>query len=153
MTLADDVISKLEQVGETVSTAESVTGGLLCGMLTSVPGASAVVRGSVVAYATQSKADVLAVPEQLLAEHGAVSRETAVAMAQRVREMFSSTWGLSTTGVAGPAEQEGKPVGTVFVALSGPRSRVIELHLAGQREQVRSAACQAALELLAGNRD
>lgn len=148
MTLAADLVAALVAADQTVSTAESLTGGLLCGALTSVPGASAVVRGGLVAYATQVKAEVLGVPAELLAENGAVSEPVARAMAQGARDLFGSTWALSTTGVAGPDRQEGKPVGTVFVALAGPRSVVHSLHLTGDREQVRGQTCEAALELL-----
>jgi nicotinamide mononucleotide (NMN) deamidase PncC len=69
-------------------------------------------------------------------------------MAQRAREIFGATWAMGTTGVAGPTTQEGKPVGTVFVAVDGPRSAVVQLALSGDRQQVRETTCRRALELL-----
>lgn len=148
MLLARDVIAALAAAGQTVSVAESLTGGLLCARLTSVPGASAVVLGGVVAYDTGIKHSVLGVDEQVLRAHGAVSETTAAAMAEASRGVFDSTWAVATTGVAGPTEQEGKPVGTVFVAVSGPRQAVTGLHLSGDREGIRQQTCAVALELL-----
>ena len=117
-------------------------------ILTAAPGASDSVRGGVVAYQTPVKHDVVGVPADILEAHGAVSEQTAVALAEKAREMFSATWALSTTGVAGPATQEGKPVGTVFVALAGPRSGVVSLELEGDRDRIREQTCAAALALL-----
>ena len=129
-------------------TVESLTGGLLCAVLTDIPGASDVVRGAVVAYTMDVKRDVVAVDPEILLAHGAVSAETAAAMADRAREIFGTTWALSTTGVAGPAQQEGRPVGTVFVGLAGPHSEVAELHLHGDRQAIREQSCGHALLLL-----
>jgi PncC family amidohydrolase len=145
---APDLIAALTQRGETVCTVESLTGGLLCALLTDVSGASAVVRGGVVAYTMDAKRDVVAVDPAVLREHGAVSAEAAVALADRILAIFGSTWAVSTTGVAGPATQEGKPVGTVFVGLSGPHSEVLELRLEGDRYSIRQQTCEAAMELL-----
>lgn len=148
MQTAPELIAALTERGETVCTVESLTGGLLCASLTDVPGASAVVRGGVVAYTIDAKRDVVAVDPEVLREHGAVSAEAATALADRILAIFGSTWALSTTGVAGPAQQEGKPVGTVFVGLSGPHSDVLELHLDGDRYEIRQQTCQAAMDLL-----
>jgi nicotinamide-nucleotide amidase len=145
---ATELIAALKQRGETVCTVESLTGGLLCASLTDVPGASAVVRGGVVAYTIDAKRDVVAVDPEVLRAHGAVSAEAATALADRILAIFGATWALSTTGVAGPSTQEGKPVGTVFVGLSGPFSEVLELHLEGDRYDIRQQTCAAAMELL-----
>ncbi len=132
--------------------AESLTGGLVVATLVGVPGASAVVRGGVVAYATPVKHTVLGVSADLLAEHGAVDPEVARQMASGVRTALAvdgvpATWGISTTGVAGPDPQDGKPVGTVFVGIaSASGAEAYELHLEGDREAIRQATVS---ELLA----
>lgn len=144
--LAAEVIHSCTERGLTLATAESLTGGLVCGALTSVPGASIVVRGAVVAYATDRKAAVLGVPGDLLAERGAVDGDVATAMAEGVRRVMGADIGLATTGVAGPDPQDGHPVGTVFLAVSGPGMDVVErLRLAGDRAVIREATVQAVL--------
>ena len=119
--LAGQVLDRLRADGQTVAVAESLTGGMVASRLTDTPGASATFRGGVVVYATDLKADLLGAD---VATHGAVSSETAAALAEGVRERLGSTWGLSTTGVAGPDEQEGQPVGTLHVGLAGPMGTV-----------------------------
>jgi PncC family amidohydrolase len=150
-TLAAQLVAALTGRDESVATAESLTGGLLAGFLTGVPGASAVFPGGVVSYATEVKQDVLDVPPDVVATHGVVSGPCAEAMASGVRELLGTTYGLSTTGVAGPETQEGKPVGTVFVGVAGPDgSRSQELSLDGDRAEIRESSCVAAMsELLA----
>ncbi len=108
MTLAADVVDALRSADATVATAESLTGGLLCATLVSVSGASDVVRGGVVAYAPELKAELLGVDADLIAEQGTVTPEVAVAMAVGVRDRLGATYGLSTTGVAGPGPSEGQ---------------------------------------------
>jgi nicotinamide-nucleotide amidase len=103
----------------TVAVAESLTGGLVGAELTGMPGSSATFRGGVVAYATALKHSLLGVPEDLLATHGAVHPDVAVAMAAGVRERLGATYGVATTGVAGPQAQDGRPVGTLHVAVTG----------------------------------
>lgn len=144
--LAAEVITLCGSRGLTLATAESLTGGLVCGALTSVPGASLVVRGAVVAYASDRKAAVLGVPADLLAERGAVDGDVARAMAEGVRRVMGADLGLATTGVAGPDPQDGHPVGTVFVALSGSGLDLVEqLALAGNRAAIRGATVEAVL--------
>jgi nicotinamide-nucleotide amidase len=150
MTSAQEVVDLLRRAGLTVGTAESLTGGLVCAALTDVPGASAVVRGAVVAYATPLKAEVLGVDAALLARGGAVQPEVAEQLARGARRVLGADVGLGTTGVAGPDPQDGRPVGTVFVACAhGGEVRVRELSLAGSRDQVRAATVQACLDLVA----
>lgn len=145
--LAGEVIRLCRERGLTLATAESLTGGLVCGALTSVPGCSFVVRGAVVAYATDRKSAVLGVPGELLAERGAVDADVARAMAEGVRRVMVADVGLATTGVAGPDPQDGHPVGTVFVAVSGPGLDLVErLALSGDRATVRAATVSAVLE-------
>lgn len=131
----------------TVAVAESLTGGLVAAALTEVPGASAVVRGGVVAYASEVKVDLLSVPAATVATEGVVSDACARAMAEGVRELLGTDLGIATTGVAGPSEQEGKPVGTVFVAVaSADGVWSTHLRLAGSRADVRSATVDRAID-------
>jgi nicotinamide-nucleotide amidase len=150
--LAADVLGLLVRRGETLAVAESLTGGMVAAELTGVPGASRAFRGSVTAYATEVKRGVLGVDGALLAERGAVDPEVAGQMAAGVRRLLGADWGLGTTGVAGPGEQDGQPVGTVYVAVAGPggAARGRELRLDGDRAGIRSESVQAALELLLG---
>jgi nicotinamide-nucleotide amidase len=118
--LAGRLIDVLSQHGRTIATAESLTGGMIGAAITSVPGASAVYRGGVISYATDLKSGLAGVPDTVLARHGAVSEQTAVAMARGVALRCGADWGIAVTGVAGPEEQEGNPAGTVYCAVSGP---------------------------------
>ena len=145
------MLEVLAQRGQTLATAESLTGGLLAARLTDVPGASRSFVGGVVSYATRVKVSVLDVPTAVVDTHGVVSEECARAMAHGVRQRLDATWGLATTGVAGPDEQEGRPVGTVWVAVAGPdRVETRELALDGDRVAIRQATCEAVLGLLEG---
>ncbi len=154
MSLASSVVAALTARGETVAVAESLTGGLVVSELVGVPGASAVVRGGVVAYATPVKASVLGVSAALLASNGAVDPTVAEQMATGVRTALAvdgepATWGISTTGVAGPDPQDGQPVGTVFVGIaSAAGAEAFELHLDGDRQAIRQAAVSELLTRL-----
>jgi len=142
-------VALLRDRGATVSTAESLTAGLLCATMVEVAGASDVVRGGVVAYAADLKASLLGVPEALLARVGTVHADTALAMAAGVRDRLGSDYALATTGVAGPEPAEDKPVGLVYVAIAGPGVRQVRrLQLDGDRDTVRAGAVEAALELV-----
>ena len=133
----------------TIACAESCTGGLLASRLTDVSGSSAYVKGGVVSYCNEIKRDILHVKAETLEQFGAVSEDTARQMATNVREIFSSTFGLSTTGVAGPSSNEGKPVGLVYVAVAGENfSEVKECHFKGTRSEIKLQAVEAVLELL-----
>lgn len=139
----------LRALGRTVAVAESLTGGLLVGALTSPAGASEVVRGGLVVYATDLKARLAGVDPGLLARHGAVDPEVAAQLARGVRERLLADYGVGVTGVAGPSEQDGKPVGTVFLALSGPDGETVaEREFSGDRAEIRAATVEASLELL-----
>ena len=149
MTSPAALVATLRTRGQTLAVAESLTGGALAAAVVDVPGASAVLRGGIVAYATDLKHALLGVDEVLLAAEGAVHPEVARQMADGVRERLGATWGLATTGVAGPDPQDGVPPGTVYVAISGPRAeRVERLLLPGGRGEVRAAAVRRALVLL-----
>ena len=132
----------------TVAVAESLTGGSVCAALVEVPGASAVLRGAIVAYATDLKGSLLGVDAGLLAARGAVDPDVARAMALGVRLRLGADVGLATTGVAGPDPQDGFLPGTVHVAVATPAATVVRsLQLPGPRAQVRAAAVRAVLQL------
>ena len=135
--------------GETVAAAESLTAGLFCATLATVPGASATLRGGVVVYATELKTVLAGVPTGLLAAHGPVSPETAVALADGVRVRCAASWGIGLTGVAGPDPADGHGPGRVYLGIGdGRRTDVLQLDLPGDRAAVRAAAVGAAMEHL-----
>ncbi|WIB64482.1 MULTISPECIES: CinA family protein [unclassified Curtobacterium] len=152
--LAVAIVRALAARGETLAVAESLTGGLVVAELVAVPGASAVVRGGVVAYATPLKHRLLGVDAALLATRGAVDPEVARQMATGVRaatavDGLAATWGISTTGVAGPEPQDGKPVGTVFVGIARAGvAEASELRLDGDRAAIRAGAVSELLTRL-----
>ncbi|HEV2089055.1 MAG TPA: CinA family protein [Cryptosporangiaceae bacterium] len=134
---------------QTLAVAESLTGGLLAATIVDVPGVSATFRGGVVVYATDLKATLAGVDPALLERYGPVSAEVAAALAQGVRRRCAATWGISTTGVAGPTPQDGEPPGRVFVGVAGPDGvDTRELVLSRTRHDVRAATVAAALEAL-----
>jgi nicotinamide-nucleotide amidase len=140
------LVRALRDRGECVAAAESLTAGLFCATVAEVPGASAVLRGGVVVYATDLKAVLAGVPEDLLAAHGPVSPETAAALADGVRDRCTATWGVGLTGVAGPDPVDGHAPGRVYLGVSdGRRTDVTELTLPGDRAAIRSAAVAAAV--------
>jgi len=147
--LARIAIELLVPPGHTVAVAESLTGGLVVAALTSVPGSSAVLRGGIVAYATDLKTELLGVPADLLARHGPVHHEVAAAMATGVRQRLGATYGAATTGVAGPGPADGHPQGTVYIAVAGPGGVAdVGLRLSGDRQQVREQTVKSVLSLL-----
>lgn len=152
--LASHLIAELTRRRLTIAVAESLTGGLLVAELISVPGASAVVRGGIVAYETALKHSLLGVDASLLAAHGPVHPDVARAMALGVREKLAvagvpASIGLSTTGVAGPDPQDGQPVGTVFVGIAiHDTVQILALELHGSREAIRRAVVSESLTQL-----
>ncbi len=144
------LIDLLVARGLTVATAESLTGGDLASALTAAPGASAAYVGGAVTYATSAKQALLGVDPETVRRTGVVSAECAAEMVSGALRLFQSDLAVSTTGVAGPDRQEGKPAGLAYIALAGPEGvRVSELHTSGSRTQVRRHVVAAALELLA----
>jgi nicotinamide-nucleotide amidase len=149
--LPDAVIARAVEAKETLAIAESCTGGMVGGALTSVPGSSEVFLGGVIAYANGIKERALDVPRDLLLAHGAVSEEVAGAMAAGARQRFGADWGVSTTGIAGPGGgTPEKPVGTVCVGLAAPGGRVeaTTIRLGGDRSLVRRWSVACALDAL-----
>lgn len=145
-----EVANLLRRRRLTLATAESVTGGLLAGRLTATPGSSDYFIGGVVCYSNRIKVMELGIPAALIAEHGAVSSEVAVAMAEGICKRFRVGVGLATTGVAGPGSTTPpKAIGTVYVAVSSREGKEFkELNLKGTRREIRDKAVQGALGLL-----
>jgi len=143
--IEDAVAKALATDGLTLGLAESLTGGLAASRLVNVPGASTWFRGSVVSYASDVKFAVLGVPEGPV-----VSEEAALAMAEGAQRVLGADVGLSVTGVAGPTEQDGRPVGTVFVGLARPghESQAVQFTVPGDRDRIRQYATIAALDYL-----
>ena len=142
-------VHRLVERRETLATAESLTGGLLAATVVEIPGVSSVFRGGLVVYQTELKHLLAGVPQRLLDDRGAVDPDVGAALAEGARGRCRSDWGVATTGVAGPEPQDGKPVGLVYVAVAGPGgTEVRELHLPGNRDDVRTASVTAALDLL-----
>ena len=144
----DRLVAALTATGETIACAESLTAGLVAATIADTPGASLVLRGAIVAYAADVKSALLGVPADLIARVGTVDPGVAAAMAEGVRARLGATWGLATTGVAGPGPAEGKPAGTVHVAVagsSGTATRALQLN--GTRAEIRRATVAAALRL------
>ncbi len=151
--LASLAIERLAGLGRTLAVAESCTGGLLSSKLTDIPGASSALAGSIVAYTEDAKITLLGIPAALLAQHGPVSAETAVAMATAAAERFGSDYGLSVTGWAGPGGGTAEdPVGTVYIGYASPSGvwsrRIV---IAGDRQQVKVRAVNDALDWLRRN--
>jgi PncC family amidohydrolase len=143
-------LDALRDRDQSLATAESLTAGLVCATLASVPGASDCLLGGLAAYATGVKSSVLGVDPALIERHGVVSAECAKAMAESACRLFGADWAVATTGVAGPAEQDGRPVGTVYAAVAerAGSAQVRHLALAGSRDHIRRQAAQAALSML-----
>lgn len=148
------VLAQLRARRETLATAESLTGGLLGAAITAVSGASQSFRGGVIPYATELKATLAGVSVATLAEVGPVAARTAEELAAGVRERLGADWGLAVTGVAGPDEQDGHPVGQVFIGISGPGgTTTAELRLSGDRLTVRRRCVAEALAALSAALD
>jgi nicotinamide-nucleotide amidase len=143
-TMESAIIDMLRERGLSLGIAESLTGGLMGARITSVPGASDVFRGSIVSYASDVKFSLLSVPEGPV-----VTADAAKAMAEGARKTLAADVALATTGVAGPAEQEGQPVGTVFIGLAmDGKSEAQQVKLPGDRQRIRQYAVISAFDLL-----
>ena len=142
---AKNVIAALVEHGQTLSVAESVTAGGLGSAITSTPGASQVFLGGVIAYSNEVKINILGVDAAIIEKFSVVSEEVANAMADAVRAKFGTTWGIATTGIAGPGDYQGIPEGTVWVAIRGPVNQTIQLQLDSGREAIRTGAISSAI--------
>ena len=141
MKIALSVVSTLSQRNQTLSVAESVTGGGISSAITEIEGASHVFLGAVIAYSKSSKLRDLDIPKKLIDDFGVYSEETAIAMARGVKKRFQSDWAVATTGVAGPGESDGVKAGSIWVGFVGPESEeTLVLEISGSRQQVRAGA-------------
>ena len=146
--LAQQVGEGLRRRGWSLAVAESCTGGLLGAALTDVPGSSAYFLGGVISYADRVKVEQLRVPQATLRQHGAVSEQTAAAMASGVRQLLHADIGVSITGVAGPEAEGTKPVGLTFIGIAAQASTTRRFQWSGDRWDNRRRSVVAALELL-----
>ena len=151
MSLCCEVLERLS--GKTLVTAESLTGGGIGAALTAVPGSSEVYKGGVISYTNWVKKNILRVPGEVLETYGAVSAQTAQAMALGVRELLKADVAVAVTGLAGPGGDEfGNPVGTVFIGYQdGKTAQVIGCHFIGTREEIRNQPIDRALKLVQEN--
>ncbi|NBR94133.1 MAG: CinA family protein [Actinobacteria bacterium] len=146
---AQEILELLRSSQSTLATAESITGGLISGAMTEIPGSSDVFLGGVVAYSVAAKSSLLRVDHELITKHGVVSAEVASAMAHGALDAFGSSWAIATTGVAGPGASEGVAAGTVWIAVAhrggAPESEL--LSLSGDRQEVRGETIARAFAL------
>ncbi|MFC9790764.1 CinA family protein [Rhodococcus sp. NPDC127528] len=144
-----ELVAALTARGQTVAAAESLTAGLLTATIAGVPGASVVLRGGLVVYATDLKASLAGVDRRVLDRDGPVAESTAGELARGAVARCGADWGVGLTGVAGPDLQDGRAVGTVFLGIAGPDGlRVGELDLPGDRWAIRTGAVHAAVSAL-----
>jgi PncC family amidohydrolase len=150
MNLVNKVSDELKKHQMTVATAESCTGGLLAHTLTNISGSSKYFECGVISYNNEAKMTLLGIPEPLLKKHGAVSKEVALAMARAIQQRTSVTYGVSTTGIAGPTGgTKDKPVGLVYIALSTKDAVVFkQFRFTGDRLANKESTCTEALKLL-----
>ena len=147
--LAAKVIDLLRERSESISCAESITGGALTAALVSVSGASDVLLGSIVAYSKEMKMNQLGLSAELITEKGLVSKEVALEMAKGAKQKLGSSWAISSTGSAGPRALDGSSPGEIWIAIVGPdRQESVKLSLNGARQEVISGAVESALTLL-----
>ena len=154
MRLEQKIFKKFTQRAETLAIAESCTGGLIGDRLTNMAGSSTFFLLGIIAYDYAAKTKILGVPSALLKKHGAVSSPVARVMAQGVRKILKTDYGLSVTGIAGPGgATKTKPVGLVFISVSTKQKTIVKKFLfKGTRLAIKKQAAQAALKMLAGRR-
>lgn len=148
-----DIINKLKENNQTITFAESCTGGRIAAEFTTISGASAVLMGSVVSYANEIKSKWLGVNKQTLIDHGAVSKETVEEMLNGILKMASADYAIAVSGIAGPTGgSKEKPVGTVYIGIRNTQYSIVELHnFKGDREAVQEQAKNVAIALLKNN--
>lgn len=142
---AKSIVENLKNRGETVSVAESLTGGGLGYAITQIPGASEVFIGGVIAYTASMKKMILGVQQSTIDQHTVVSEQVALEMAQGALDTFGTTWSIATTGIAGPGDYMGQREGTVWIAICGPVCQTLQLTLDSGRDGVRQGAISSAI--------
>jgi len=142
---AQSIVEKLISAGQTVSVAESLTGGGLGFALTQIPGSSEVFLGGVISYTSEVKIKELGVTSETLERFTVVSEEVAIEMAEGARKKFGTTWAIATTGIAGPGDYKGIREGTVWIAIRGPVNETLLLTLDSGRDGVRQGAISSAI--------
>jgi nicotinamide-nucleotide amidase len=148
-TTDQQIADLLEKSKQTVSVAESVTGGMISSRLTNIPGSSEYFIGSIVCYHPRVKVVNVGIPAAFISQHGIVSKEVSIALAEGIRKRFKTDIGISSTGVAGPTPIPPAPIGRAYIALSSNKeTEWKELNLQGTRSEIREKAAQAALGLL-----
>lgn len=149
-TLNEVVVQMLRAAGQSIASAESLTGGRFADSLVSISGASDVFQGSIVSYTADAKENVLGIEHSIIKQHGMVSEQTAYQMAKLVKEKFNTTYGISFTGVAGPASLENQPVGTVYICLylSDQDCQIKAFDFPKNRDVIRNRAVKKGLELV-----
>jgi nicotinamide-nucleotide amidase len=147
--LVAQIIDALRKSGETLSTAESITGGSISSTLVGVSGASDVFKGGITAYSDEVKVGQLRVDPKLIEEYSSISEQVADAMAQGALQTFGTTWAIATTGVAGPGPVGSHAAGTLWLSIRGPVNQTTALSLSGERETVRNAATSSAIAAFA----
>ncbi len=150
MTTSQLISQRLTATEQTLSTAESCTGGLIAHTLTNIPGSSAWFKAGVIAYAYEAKTNLLGVPQSVLQKHGAVSAPVVKAMVQGIRKRFKTDFGISSTGIAGPTGgTKTKPVGLVFLAVASDQKTIVKHFIfKGTRLQIKKQATETALKML-----
>ena len=148
-----EIINTLKEKKQTITFAESCTGGRIASEFTAIAGASSVLMGSAVTYANEIKSEWLGVAEQTLIEHGAVSKECVEEMLIGILKMASADYAIAVSGIAGPSgATEQKPVGTVYIGIKNSKQSIVKLYLfKGDRESVQEQATQTAIALLKNN--
>jgi len=144
------IIQRLNETGQTLSLAESCTGGLVGHRLTNIPGSSHCLKAGVIAYSNEAKHNILGIPKDLIEQHGAVSSPVARAMAQGIQRKTKTAYSVAITGIAGPTgARPGKPVGLVYIAIATPKKITVKKHLFnGTRTQIKTQSANQALALL-----
>ncbi len=146
--LAIKIVKILAERRKTLASAESCTGGFISSTITDIPGASKVFLGGIVTYSSEIKRKLLLINDDIFLQ-GVISREMAIAMANSVRNVFSSDYGVSTTGNLGPEPMEEKPVGLIYIGVNSEEITLSrELHLSGNREENKKLATLEALKLI-----
>lgn len=150
MLIEERITNALINTGKTLAIGESCTGGLLANRLTNIPGSSKFLKFAIIAYSNEAKSTLLKVPLRMIRQHGAVSGQVAISMAQGARDIFNTDFGIGITGIAGPTGgSKSKPIGLTFIAVCTPKETLcLECQFQGTRKSIKTQAASQALRLL-----